>query len=130
MSTITIPGSAVVLKSGLSLATLKKLAKYAPAALESRDDKDRLIFKVGVAGDGEGTVCDKAVYFAPVTHDTDGKATVTLGIPASVNDAKDYVADLLGSVFPKLQDLEEAMNAASVAVDAAKAEMLENITVL
>lgn len=129
MSKIVITGSALVLKSGLELATLKKLAKYKPSAMETRDDKDRLVFKVAVAGEGEGSVSDKAIYFAPVTHDTDGLATVTLSIPASVKDAKDYVADLLGSVYPKLQALEIAMGGASDEVDAAKAEMLENISV-
>ena len=129
MSKIVITGSALVLKSGLELATLKKLAKYKPSAMETRDDKDRLVFKVAVAGEGEGSVSDKAIYFAPVTHDADGLATVTLNIPASVKDAKDYVADLLGSVYPKLQALEIAMGGASDEVDAAKAEMLENISV-
>lgn len=129
MSKIIITGSALVLKSGLELATLKKLAKYKPSAMETRDDKDRLVFKVAVAGEGEGSVSDKAIYFAPITHDADGLATVTLSIPASVHDAKDYVADLLGSVYPKLQDLEVAMGGASDEVDAAKAEMLENISV-
>lgn len=129
MSKIVITGSALVLKSGLELATLKKLAKYKPSAMETRDDKDRLVFKVAVAGEGEGSVSDKAIYFAPVTHDADGLATVTLSIPASVKDAKDYVADLLGSVYPKLQALEIAMGGASDEVDAAKAEMLESISV-
>lgn len=129
MSKIVITGSAIVLKSDLALETLKKLAKYKPAALESRDEKDRLIFKVGIAGEGEGSISDKAVYFAPQTHDGEGLATVTLGIPASVKDAKDYTADLMGSVFPKLRELEVSMVGASDEVDAAKAEMLENITV-
>lgn len=129
MSKIIITGSALVLKSGLELATLKKLAKYKPSAMETRDDKDRLVFKVAVAGEGEGSVSDKAIYFAPVTHDADGLATVTLSIPASVHDAADYAADLLGSVYPKLQALEIAMGGASDEVDAAKAEMLENISV-
>lgn len=129
MSKIIITGSAIVLKSGLELDTLKKLAKYKPGAMEARDEKDRLVFKVAIAGEGEGSVSEKAIYFAPVTHDADGLATVTLGIPAYVKDAKDYVADLLGSVYPKLQALETAMVGASDEVDAAKAEMLENITV-
>lgn len=129
MSKIIITGSAIVLKSDLTLETLKKLAKYKPAALESRDEKDRLIFKVGIAGEGEGSISDKTVYFAPQTHDGEGLATVTLGIPASVKDAKDYTADLMGSVFPKLRELETAMIGASDEVDAAKTEMLENITV-
>ena len=80
MSKIIITGSAIVLKSGLELDTLKKLAKYKPGAMEARDEKDRLVFKVAIAGEGEGSVSEKAIYFAPVTHDADGLATVTLGI--------------------------------------------------
>lgn len=129
MSKIIITGSAIVLKSGLELATLKKLGKYQPGAMEMRDEKDRLVFKVAVAGEGEGSVSEKAIYFAPVTHDADGLATVTMSIPASVHDAKDYVADLLGGVYPKLEALELSMIDASDEVDAAKAQMLENITV-
>ena len=130
MSKIIITGSAIVLKSGLTLATLKKLEKYMPSALETRDDKERLVFKVAIAGEGEGSICcDKAVYFAPQTHDAEDKATVTLSIPASVTNAKDYAADLLGSVYPKLEALEATMTAASAKVDDAKARMLENITV-
>ena len=129
MSKIIITGSAIVLKAALKLATLQKLAKYKPDAMESRDDKGKLTFKVGIAAEGEGSVAPVAVYFAPVTHDAEGKATVTLSVPASVKDVKDYAADLLGSVFPKLQALETAMTGASDEVDAAKAEMLGNITV-
>ena len=130
MSKIIITGSAIVLKSELSLDTIKKLAKYRPAALEKRDEKDRLMFKVAVAAEGNGSVTDKAVYFAPVTHDADKLATVTLQIPESVKgDAKEYAADLLAAAFNGLEEREAAMIAASTAVDAEKAAMLENITV-
>lgn len=129
MSKIIITGSAIVLKSDLKLDTMKKLEKYQPSSMETRDDKDRLVFKAAIAGEGEGSVSEKAVYFAPVTHDADGLATVTLSIPASVHDAKEYAADLLGRVYPNLTTLERAMNAASTAVDTAKAQMLERITV-
>lgn len=129
MANIIISGSAVVLKSSVTLETIKKLKKYAPDSLILRDEKERLIFKVDVAAQGTGDVAEKAVYFAPVTHDPAGLATVSFGIPASVSDAKAWVADELGGAFPKLQELEAAMEAQSDLVDAAKAAMMENISV-
>lgn len=129
MANIIVTGSAVVLKSSVTLETIKKLKKYAPDSLILRDDKERLIFKVDTAKEGSGDFTDKAVYFAPVTHDPDGLATVTVGIPACVVDAKEWIADELGGAFPKLQTLETIMKSQSDLVDAAKAAMMENITV-
>lgn len=130
MSKIIITGSAIVLKSELTLDTIQKLAKYRPAALEKRDEYQRLLFKVAVASEGNGSITDKAVFFAPVTHDAEKKATVTLQIPESVKgDVKEYAADLLAAAFNGLNDMEASMSEASSSVDAAKAAMLENITV-
>ena len=129
MAKIVITGSAIVLKSDLTLDTLKKLKKYDPSALKVQDDKERLIFKADIAADGTGSVAEKAVYFAPVTHDTDKKATVTMQIPDSVTNAAEYAADLLGSAFTALEGLEDTMAAASVEVDEKKAAMMEKIIV-
>lgn len=129
MANIILTGSAMVVKSSLKLETLTKLAKYKPASMELRDEKDRLIFKVAVAGTGDGSISEKALYFAPATHDPEGLATITAGIPYFVHDAKDYVADLLGAAYPKLVELEDQMATASAEVDAAKEAMLENISV-
>ena len=129
MSKIIIAGSSVVLKSGIKLEVLKKLEKYNPAALEKRDDKERLTFKVAVASEGNGTIAEKAVYFAPVTHDAEKLATVTMPIPANVADAKEWAADTLAKVFTQLTAMEASIAAASTAVDEAKKAMLEQITV-
>lgn len=130
MANIIIAGSSIVLKSDVTLEAVKKLAKYRPAALEERDEKERLLFKVSVAGTGNGSVQEKAVYFAPITHDADGLATVTLEIPDSVKNAVDYAADLLAPAFTALSEMEDAIIGASDEVDAAKAAMIENIAVL
>ena len=129
MANIIITGSAIVLKSSVTLDTLKKLKKYDPSALKIVDDKERLVFKVDVAAEGNGSVCEKAIFFAPVTHDAEKKATVTLQIPDSVANAPEYAADLLGSAFTALEGLEDTMAAASVTVDEKKAAMLEKIVV-
>ena len=129
MANIIITGSAIVLKSDLTLDTIKKLKKYDPSALKIQDEKERLLFKVDVAADGNGSVCEKAIFFAPVTHDAEKKATVTMSIPDSVTNAAEYAADLLGSSFTALEGLEDTMGAAAVEVDAKKAAMLEKIIV-
>lgn len=129
MANIIITGSAIVLKSSLTLDTIKKLKKYMPSALKVQDDKERLVFKADIAAEGNGSVCEKAVYFAPVTHDAEKKATVTLQIPDSVTNAAEYAADLLGAAFTALEGLEDTMCAASVEVDEKKAAMLEKIVV-
>lgn len=128
MAKIIIAGSSVVLKS-VKLDVLKKLAKYSPAALEQRDEKDRLTFKISIAGEGTGSIAEKGVFFAPVTHDAAGLATVTLPIPTDVSDAKEWAADKLANVFNQLTAMEQAIEAESTKVDEAKKAMLEKITV-
>lgn len=130
MTTINITGSAVVLKSGLTLAELQKLSKYDPAAMEIRDEHEKLVFKVAIASSGAGDWSDKAVYFAPVTHDENGRATITVGIPEAVKDAKEWVVDELMRLIGHVDALEAQMSEALSKVDAAKAELLGQITVL
>lgn len=129
MANIIIAGSSAVLKTSIKLETLKKLEKYAPEALCKRDDKERLTFKVGVASEGTGTIAEKGVFFAPVTHDSEGRATVTLAIPTSVKDAKEWAAETLAHVYNELASMEAAMGTASTKVDEDKKAMLEKITV-
>lgn len=129
MAQIIITGASIVLKSSVTLDTIKKLKKYSPAALKIQDDKERLVFKVDVAAEGNGSVCEKAIFFAPVTHDAEKKATVTMQIPDSVTNAAEYAADLLGAAFTALEGLEDTMAAASVTVDEKKAAMMEKITI-
>lgn len=131
MANIIIAGSSAVLKSSIKLDTLKKLEKYAPAALCKRDEKEKkeLIFKVGVASEGTGSIAGKGIFFAPVTHDTEGRATVTLPIPSNVTDAKEWAAETLAHVYNELTSMEASMSAASTKVDEDKKAMLEKITV-
>lgn len=128
MSKIIVAGSSIVLKSDATLENIQKLLKYRPAALELRGEKDELLFKVGVAAEGNGSVTPKAVYFAPKTHDAEGLATITLAIPADVSNVKEYAADLLGTAYEQLTTLETKIGTAVAEVDAFKAKMMENIT--
>ena len=129
MANIIIAGSSAVLKSSIKLETMKKLEKYAPEALCKRDDKERLTFKIGVASEGTGTIAEKGVFFAPVTHDAEGRATVTLAIPTAVKDAKEWAAETLAHVYNELASMEGVMNTASTKVDEDKKAMLEKISV-
>jgi len=129
MANIVITGSATVLKSAVKLEVLKKLKKYQPAALKKLDDKEKLTFMVDVASSGDGSIAEKAIFFAPVTHDAEGLATVTLHIPEDVKNAKEWAADTLANAYNQLTTMEAAIAAASTKVDADKEKMLEQITV-
>ena len=128
MSAIVITGNTLTLKSDVTLETVKKLAKYRPSALKLVDDKEKLVFKAGIAAEGTGTVAEMAVYFAPYTNDAAGKAVVTIAIPAGVKDVKDWAADMIAPCYKKLEALEAQMTGAEAEVDTAKAEMVERIT--
>lgn len=127
MAKIIIAGSSIVLKSEAKLEAIQKLTQYKPLLLEKRGEKDELIFKVAVAAKGDGSISDKAVYFAPVTHDAEGKATVTLPIPEDVKDAKEYAADLLANTFTQLSELEGIITCGARTVDNERAAMIERI---
>lgn len=128
MSKIIVSGSAIVLKSDATLENIQKLLKYRPAALELRGEKDELLYKVGVAGDGNGSVTPKALYFAPKTFDAEKLATITMEIPGTVTNVKDYVADLLGTAYEQLTKIEANIAKAVTDVDKFKADMMERIT--
>lgn len=129
MSTITIAGSACIIKAGFALEDLKLLTKYAPDKLETRDDKGNLIFKAAMAAQGQGDVAPKAIYFAPVTHDPDGLATVTFGIPNSVEDVKEWAADEFGAAYTQLNALEDQIQTATLTVLSDRAALMDSINV-
>ena len=128
MSKIIVAGSSIVLKSDVTLENIQKLAKYRPSALELRGEKDELLFKIGVAAEGNGSVTPKALYFAPKTFDAEKLATITMEIPGSVANVKEYAADLLGSAYEQLTKLETQIGVAVTEVDAFKTKMMERIT--
>ena len=65
------------------------------------------------------SVMSEKVTVAPVTRDAEGKATITMMIPASVKDAKEWMVENFGGALMNLKKVEEALPAvvAQIAAD-------------
>lgn len=133
MAKIVIAGSAMVVTSAAKLEDIKTLAKYAPKALrlfeKDEDGKKEEVFAVCVAEGGKGSIGNYGASFDNVTHDKDGKATITMCIPGDVKDAKEYAAETIGKAVMLLNKVEAQFEAALKSVDAEKSAVRANITI-
>ena len=129
---IKVTGSAMVVESDAKLADIKKLAKYRPDALKlfkGEGNGKELIFKVGAAAQGAGTINQYGASFG-VNTTADGKATITAMIPDGVSDPKAWVMDQVGVAILNLNKVEAQFAAAIADIDAEIAAINENIAVL
>ena len=74
---------------------------------------------IAVAKSGSGSINEFGASFAPATRDAEGKATITMMIPASVKDAKEWMVENFGGALMNLKKVEEALPAvvAQIAAD-------------
>ena len=130
MAKITIVGDAYVVTSSLTLSDLLKIQKYAPCALVLKDAEGKTpIFGVCV-GSGSGSINANGAEFAPTTSNADGFATITVCVKGGITgDAKEFVAEQLGTAILRLNELEDTLPAVIADIDAKKAQVLGNITV-
>ena len=132
MAKTTIVGDAVVVTSTKTLEDIKTLEKYRPKALclyeTDEDGKKQEIFKIGSTS-GEGSLGTYGASFGGVTHDDAKLATITMCLPKSVTDVKEYVAEKYGPALLNLNKVEEQFEAALAEIEAQKAAVMENITV-
>ena len=116
-----------------STKTLKELAfieKHRPKALELRnEDGKEVIFKVGTTC-GSGSIGTFGASFGSESHDDKKLATITLPIPAGVEDAAKYAENEIGTAIIKLNKVEEGLDAALEEAKAEIAEVRANITVM
>lgn len=133
MAKVIIAGDALVVKSSKSLEDLKTLEEYCPKALRlvetDENGKKEEIFRVETAS-GRGSINRNGATFTSATHDEEGLATITVPIPADVQDVVDYAAKTVGKAVVLLNKVEEGLDAALAQVEADKAEVRSNITVL
>lgn len=110
MAKTKIFGDSVVITSSVKLADLKNVAKYAPKALilKGGEDGKEEIFGISV-GEGAGHINSWGATFAPSTRDAEGRATITMMIPASVTDAKDWMVEDFGGALMNLAKVEEKL---------------------
>ena len=111
MAKTKIFGDSVVITSSVKLADLKNVAKYAPKALTLKGGEDgkEEIFLVCVGQSGSGSINEWGATFAPATRDAEGKATITMMIPASVEKAKEWMVENFGSALMNLAKVEEKL---------------------
>lgn len=132
MAKIVIAGDAIVITSTQKLEDIKTLEKYRPNALTlyetDENGKKTEVFKVG-STTGEGAISQYGASFGSTTHDTAKLATITMSLPRGVEDAKKYVADMVGVAIINLNKVEEQFEAALAEVTAEKAAVLENISI-
>lgn len=131
MAKIVIAGDAAVITSKAKLEDIKTLEKYRPKALvltETNDDgKKEVAFRVGTTA-GTGDVSKFGISFGSASHDEAKLATLTVGIPSSVEDAKEYAAEHFGYAVMLLNKVEEGFETALEAVKAEKDAVMSNIS--
>lgn len=130
MAKILIAGDAMVIESAHTLETLKTLEKHRPKALclYSEDGKE-VVFKVGTTA-GEGNINGYGASFGSVSKNGEKKAIITMRIPADTAYAAAYAEDVIGNAIIKLNKVEAQFEDALEGVEAEKAEVRENITVM
>lgn len=131
MATIKITGDALVIESAVKFDDIVELEGNKALQLfeEDEDGKKQLCFKVG-AHLGAGSVSGFGITFGGATHDENKLATVTLAIPAGVEDAVEYAAQTVGTALLKLNKIEAQVPEAIAAREAEKALIKEQITVM
>lgn len=131
MATITISGSAIVVKSTLTPDEIALVTKYRPAAAmlyEGEGKEKEPVFAIGLTS-GNGSISPLGAQFSRVTTDADGKATITMvGGFAEGEDPRNVVAEAVGTAIIKLNQLEETLPAIIEEIATEKAAVLENIT--
>lgn len=125
MAKITIAGDVFIITSSKTLDQLKQLEKYFPKALVLEDENDKPYFAVGT---GSGSINKNGISFNGATPDEHKLAYMKQDIPAGVADAKQYVADHVGTAFLNLQRVEARLGDALNEMEKAKEEVLKNIT--
>ena len=128
MSKVAIAGNSYVITSAVSLENLETVKKYRPSALELTDpETNETLFKIGT---GSNSLSDYGISFGGVSNDDAKLATVTLPIPAGVEDAKLYVLDKAGLAIASLNRIESDITDALEAIQAERDAIAENIRVI
>lgn len=129
MAKTKIFGDSVVITSSVKLADLKNVAKYAPKALilKGGEDNKEDVFMIGIGKSGAGAINEWGATFAPATRDNEGKATITMMIPAAVTNAKEWLVEDFGGALMNLKKVEEALPAVIDQIAADKKSVEDSI---
>lgn len=129
MAKITIAGQAVVVTSEMALEDIKTIKKYRPDALilKGGEDGREPIFALGI---GEGRINKVGVSFCEATRDDAKKATLTMTTNYDGDDIENFVSDSIGVALMNLNKLEATLPAVLEEIDAERAAIKSNITVV
>jgi hypothetical protein len=117
MAKVAIVGDNFMLISSVKAATIKKLARYRPEALQSIESEGQEKKTTFVIRMGSTPSCNRhGVNFTGET--TNGEACITLPFPKDIKpeDKTAYVTDVVMDVLPALNKLEAAIAEAEVAL--------------
>lgn len=133
MSKIIVVGESVVITSDVKMEDIKLIqannAKAANLYETNEDGKKTCIFTVG-ATEGRGNVSENGIVFNGVSNSGDGKACITVAVPAGEGPIKDRVAAAYGKAVMRLNELEPKLAPVVEAIKAEKAKMLEGIQII
>lgn len=129
MAKISIAGQAVVVTSAMALEDIKTIKKYRPKALilKGGEDGKEPIFALGI---GEGKINPVGASFNQATRDEAKLATLTMTTNFDGEDIVAFVTDTLGGALMNLNKLEETLPAVLAEINAEKATIQQNITVV
>lgn len=129
---IKIAGSACVIESARTLDEIRLLEKYRPKVLslfEGEGNKREEVFRVGVAGQGTGSINTYGATFGAQTS-AEGKATITMMIPDGTGDVKKWAMDKIGVSILNLNKVEAQFEEAIVSVVAEHDEIENTIVIM
>ena len=103
-----VVGSSCVVKSTLTPAQIKLVKKMHPEALVMYDDNDEMCFRMDIDETTPGSINTYGACFGNATS-SDGKATITVVIDPTAEDAADVVYEKIGRALLYLKELEDQL---------------------
>ena len=125
MADVKIAGNTIVLTSTVTLEQIKRIEKHRPEALEIRNAKEEIIFRVGT---GSNALNDHGASFNAATLDDRELAYISLPIPPGVTDAKRYFAETFGQQHLYLKAIEQRLSSVLVEVEGKITEIMNDVT--
>lgn len=125
---ITIAGDAFVITSDIKKKDFDLLKKYKPEVLTITDEEGNDVFSVDYA-EGRPSIAKFGITFSGVTRNNTAKLTLTSAIPQGIADAKEYVADTIGSVMANIKVIEDRVSTGATEVANERKALIDSITV-
>ena len=125
MAVVKIAGNTIILTSTLTLEQIKRIEKHRPEALEIRNAKEEIIFRVGT---GSNALNDHGASFNAATLDERELAYISLPIHSGVADAKRYFAETFGQPHLHLKAVEFRLADVLAEVEDEITEIMNDVT--